>query len=372
MLVKLEQLSTAVGVITDDTANQVVDAVNRRLLSLLNAQMIKVYWKSEAEHGGAILNPVAYINQMGVPDPQQFPVLPETTGVLARVFRTGQPLWLENLGSLPAGEDPTDHLTGAKIPADELNLPITGRRADSMFVLPLVERGITYGLYSIELIFTSSLTKPSYDLVERLCRSISSLLFNADFLKYDLEKTHTAVARFLDSIRDFKFDPLMVKDVYRTAFVARPFTPQHTELQNRLEKCLRKEGVCSRHYVPMGDRYVVADIVSSIRNSHFCIADVSGATPNSNVLAEVGMMIVLEKKLILLRERGSGIEASIPFDLAQYPIWEYELGPEEELRVWSAGQHEMIPFGRVLQEFFSGLPTESGFFNAKPCPPGDS
>lgn len=366
MLTQLEQLSAAVGAVTDGTAKEVIDAVNRRLLTLLNAQMIKVYWKSEAQQG-AILNPIAYINQMGVTDPLPFLVLPETTGVLARVFRTSRSLWLENLGSLPAGENPTDRLTGAEIPADELNLPTTGTRADSMFVLPLIERGITYGLYSIELAFTSSLTKPAYDLVERLCRSISSLLFNADFYKYDIDKTHTAVAKFLDSIRDFKFDPIVAKDIYRTAFIAHPFTPQSKGLQDRLEKCLLEEGVRSQSYVPRGGTYVIAEIVSNIRNSHFCIADLSGTTPNSNVLAEVGIMIVLGKKLILLRERGGGGErgSEVPFDLAQYPIWDYELGSETGLGVWSAGQHEMIPFGRILQDFVNGLPTESGFFSAK-------
>lgn len=365
MVQQIEQLSAAVGAISDDAAKQVVDAVNRKLLTLLSAQMIKVYWRSEAERGAVILNPVAYINQMGVPDPQPFPVLPQTVGVLARVFRTGQPLWLERLGSLQADEDLTEHLTRTRVPADELSLPTTGTRADAMLVLPLVERTITYGLYSIELMVNGSFTRPTYDLIERLCRSLSSLLFNVDFYKYDLEKTNIAVARFLDSTRDFKFDPLVAKDTYRTAFVARPFTPQQTGLQDRLQECLRDDGIYARQYVPIGDRYVIEDIISNIRNSHFCIADLSGTTPNSNVLAEIGMMIALRKRLLLLRRRGDGIGVEVPFDLAQYPIWGYELEPEGEFRVWSAGRNEMIPFKMVLQEFLNSLPPEIGFRSAK-------
>lgn len=45
MIDLLEQLSLAVGNITRADAKQVADTINRKVMDLVNAQIVKLYWK---------------------------------------------------------------------------------------------------------------------------------------------------------------------------------------------------------------------------------------------------------------------------------------------------------------------------------------
>jgi hypothetical protein len=102
--------------------------------------------------------------------------------------------------------------------------------------------------------------------------------------------------------------------------------------------------------------------MSRIRTSHFCIADITGCNPN--VLAEVGMMMILKKKILLLRRKGD--DAPRPFNLNQMPLYEYEIShPQDEMSVWSPAGSRFQDFGTVLDRFTAELPAETGFFAAR-------
>jgi hypothetical protein len=66
MIERLEQLAFAVGAVSSNDAKQVVDAVNDRVMTLLNAQVVKLYWREEVQEG-FILDPMAYVNRHGTP-----------------------------------------------------------------------------------------------------------------------------------------------------------------------------------------------------------------------------------------------------------------------------------------------------------------
>lgn len=61
MIEELERLSYALGSISRDEARRVCEIVNRKLMDLLAAQVIKIYWTTEAEDG-ILLSPIAFIN----------------------------------------------------------------------------------------------------------------------------------------------------------------------------------------------------------------------------------------------------------------------------------------------------------------------
>lgn len=360
MIDTLEQLSNAVGVITKADARQAADAVNRRMLDLVGADVIKLYWSEEAEDGGTILAPFAYINDMQFDDPKPFQVPKVANGVLSWVFLTGLPLWLEDLQDRDITLPARNKATGDAVPPESLDIRPPSS-IGSMMCIPLVVRGKVHGIYSVELQATGRLRPPILGLLQRLGRSLASLLWNADVYEFDQHKTSRAVQQFLFAIRSYAFDPIFLEERYKSSFLARPFEADFTEFETRVSEVLKRKKVRARCYRPTGGReYVVEDIQKEIRNSHFCIADISGTNPN--VMTEVGMMMVLGKHFLLLRKRGDpGLP---PFDIRHLPIYEYEMNDGEGLRVWSPGGNSYQPFGQVVDDFIRHLPVDSGFSTA--------
>ena len=114
---------------------------------------------------------------------------------------------------------------------------------------------------------------------------------------------------------------------------------------------------------------MIEDIENQIRTSHFCISDLTGLNPN--VMTEVGMMIAFHKNFLLIRRKGD--ESAIPFDLNQFPLYEYDVVEgDQDLNVWGAADGRPYPFGAVLDRFLANLPAASGFAYAASLEVGSS
>ena len=108
MIDMLEQLSNAVGLIARSDVKRVADEINRRVMDLLGASLVKLYWLQEAEDG-IILAPFTFINETSNPDPRAFQLSSKDPvgSVLAWVFTTGRPIWFESLASKDTRLSPT-------------------------------------------------------------------------------------------------------------------------------------------------------------------------------------------------------------------------------------------------------------------------
>jgi hypothetical protein len=361
MIEGLDQLCKAIGVVDHGTATQVVEKVNRKLAELLRAQVVRFYWSRPAEDG-TVLEPIAFINNTRAPNPQQFTVTKESRGVLHWTFRTGQSLWLENIRQTYKNPMQRNLLTSEDVETQELIVD-DPPPADSTMVVPIFERGIPQGLYLVELQASGRLTKGIAELMRDLGGSVGTLVYNADMYEYDASKSRDAVRRFFDSMQDVAIDPVIIHQRTRTAFVARPYGGEFTSIQERVEKALASKNIQARHFTAEMNRAVIDEIVSQIRNSHFCVVDMTGNNPN--VLTEVGMMIVLGKRLLVLRRRGE--DSMLPFDVSHYTYWEYEPHGSDQLHVWSPAEDTTIPFDIVLGRFLDTLaPT---FWSAEPWDP---
>ena len=364
MIDMLEQLSNAVGLIARSDVKRVADEINRRVMDLLGASLVKLYWLQEAEDG-IILAPFTFINETSNPDPRAFQLSSKDPvgSVLAWVFTTGRPIWFESLASKDPAQPMRNELDGTMIAPEFLD--INPRYVmDSVTCIPLMVRGEVRGLYAVEL-HSSGRIKPSIiALLQRLGRSLASLLWNADVYEYDQQKTSGAVQQFLNAIRKFTFDPIFLEEHYRAGFVARPFQPAFGEVEARLTKLLEVRYIRARCYRPSGGHdYIIDDIEKEIRSSHFCIADVTGAS--ANVMMEVGMMMVLGKHFLLIRRRDDTTPR--PFNISHLPIHEYDLGGDEAgLRMWDAATSRFLPLDQLIDNFIGQLSAESGSSSASP------
>jgi hypothetical protein len=362
MIEGLDQLSKAIGIVDQATARQVVEEVNLRLAELLRAQVVRFYWSRPAEDG-TVLEPIAFINETRSPNPQQFTVTAESRGLLHWAFRTGRPLWVEDLRRSHREPSLLNLMTSEEVETAELALG-DAPWCDSLMVVPIFERGIPQGLYLVELQAAGRLTKGIAELMRELGEAVGTIVYNADMYDYDAGKSRDAVRRFLDSIKGVSLDPVIIHQRTRTAFVARPYSGEFTSIQERVEKALASKGVQARHFTAQMNRAVIDEIVSQIRNSHFCVVDLTGNNPN--VLTEIGMMIVLSKKLLVLRRRGD--DTALPFDVSHYTYWEYEPLGADQLQVWTADGTSM-PFQDILDRFFDTLPQT--FWAAERFDPAD-
>ncbi|MCA1600995.1 MAG: hypothetical protein LC776_04915 [Acidobacteria bacterium] len=361
MIELLEQLSLAAGVISRTDAIQVADAMNRRIRDLVDAQVVKLYWREEAEKG-VILAPVTYIDKTQDSEPRPFQLDEAPKGILSYVYLTARPLWLEQIKKQDLNKSLRNKAEqDAEVPPAFLDMRSGYAWMDSMMAIPLIVRGDVRGIYSVELRVSGRLKESVLSLLQRLGKSVASLFWNADVYAYDQQKTSLAVRQFLDIIRKFSFDSLFLDEHYRAGFIARPFKPEFGVVEQELVRLLNSKGVEARHYEPSGEQgFMIADIEAQIRGSHFAIADLTGSNPN--VLAEVGMMITMGKHLMLIRKRGD--QTPRPFNLNQFPLYEYDVASNGRLNAWNAAVDSFEEFDLCLERFIQHLPAETGYFSA--------
>lgn len=364
MIDLLEELGLAVGTITRADAVQAADAVNSRVMALVNAQVIKLYWKEEAQQG-LLLRPFTYTNRTEHKDPLPFELKSEPNGVLSWVFLNNEPIWLEDLQNTDLTKPIKNRATGQEIEPQYLDVQGNSTMASTMCI-PLTVRGEVGGLYAVELNVSGRLNKNVLALMKRLGKSLASFICNADFYAFDQLKTNRAIGQFLDSIANVKFDPVLIEERFRAGFIARPFSAEFSEVENRIVALLKSLAIQARHYQPEGGgRWMIEEIMKQIRTSHFCIADITGSNPN--VLAETGMMMILDKPFLLLRKNGD--PAPIPFNLNQVPLYEYQLsGKDDSLQIRNAADNQFHPFNVDIEKFIDQLPPETGFFLANKWP----
>lgn len=360
MIEQLEQLSLAVGPIAKADAKQVAEAINRKIAALMSAQVIKLYWLEEAQNG-VLLRPVTFINKTLSRDPMPFQVETHPNGVLSWVFHEKRPLWLEDLQRKDLSAPVRNEADDTEILPNYLDMSEDYRWMDSMMCVPLIVRGDVRGLYSVELQSSSRLTGGFRELLERLAKSLSCLLWNADVYGYDQDKTSRAIEQFITTTASSSFDPIFLEERFRSGFIARPFARDFSDVEEELVALFSSRGVRARRYVPEGrTRYIIDEIMLQIRHSHFGVADITGSNPN--VLAEVGMMMSWSKQFMLIRRKGDS--SPPPFNVNQYPVYDYELRAGQGLRLWNAPDNKYESFEERLDNFIEQLPPETGFGSA--------
>ncbi|NEQ34760.1 MAG: hypothetical protein F6K04_28050 [Leptolyngbya sp. SIO4C5] len=117
----------------------------------------------------------------------------------------------------------------------------------------------------------------------------------------------------------------------------------------------------ARRYIhPPGNRYVVSEIMKQIKDSHFGIVDITGFSPN--IMLELGMMMILNKKFILLHQKVDNLE--LPFDIQNYHCYKYEIR-RGGIYAWSPGDSQAVKIEEILKSFIPELYRDPVFRDAK-------
>lgn len=359
----LNHLSLAVSDIGDDDVKRVANAISTRVCNATKASLVKLYWKESAERG-MILTPIDFVNKAKSDNPLKFQVDDRPGGILSWVIHNKETLWLEDIHLMSGRGQPLQGRAIRQQPPPVIDPAYDdfrkGPPLQSMVTVPLFnEHGEIAGLYSVEFLRSGVITPDLVEIIEMLGKSLARLLWECEVTSRNLDNTREAVDQFVPSVRTTPF-PLTLD--CKTCFIARPFKQEYERVEQIISACLRQKEIRARSYRPGVGQTVMDEVMTQIRESHFGIVDITGANPN--VMAELGMMMILPREMLLLRRRGD--DTAAPFDIAHLPIYEYEVdAAREELLVYVPARAVAQSFESVLTTFLDSLPPEAGFGSAR-------
>lgn len=356
MLNELEQLSLTLDTLTNSEAEQVINSVNKILVSMLNPHIIDVLWKEEGKNG-VILRPFCSWDKSKRGGAKPYQVGEGPTGIWTWVYKYGKSVWLENVKNLDVSKSARNLADGEDI--DPIYLDIF-KDTDSIIAAPLIFRDVLSGVYSIELPISGRFTKEILDLIERIARPIATIVWKADAHAINKNHTSKAIRIFSETILDYGIQEIL--NPYRCGFIARPFTREFNNFEKYIRELLKRHNIRARRFVyRQGKGIMVEDIMNQIRTSHFGIVDITGYNPN--VMMELGMFMVLRKKFIVLRQKDD--KSNLPFDIRPFHVTDYMI-QEEKINCYDPIDERYQPIEMILDAFLSELYNDPKFVSAKP------
>jgi GAF domain-containing protein len=363
VIMDLEKLGLALGLMTKRDADQIIRAVNTKFAAMVEAHIIDVRWKEEAEGGGKLNSFSSFDQTMrGTPKPYliKHDSNDDPTGVWTWVYENRKPLWIEGIKGKDLKKAVKNEATEDDIEPRYLNF---FESTDSIMAIPLTFRDTVWGIYSVELPTSGKLTQEIKKLMEWIARPLATIVWKADAQEFKQKQRAEAVRLFCTSWKEYEVEAMLTK--YRTGFIARPFDPKFNVVEDCITETLENKDICAEHYKfgPGKETFVIKEIMDKVRSSHFGIVDITNC--NHNVMLELGMMMVLGKRFILLRRHDDATR--VPFDISSYHYFEYEEKPGPEIRLKDPGTNQYEPIKQVLEDFVKRLEDDPAFLAAKPC-----
>jgi hypothetical protein len=358
LIEELETLSLTVSLISYDQAQQIMRTVNARMEELLSPLIIDVLHMEDSKEG-PVLKSLVYFDNAGRGETSPFELqmgADVKTGLWDWVFENRKPVWLENIHDLDLNAPVPNLATRDTIAPKYLSVfPETS----SFMAVPLISRKAVRGVYSVELAESDKFSRKTLALMNRLARPLGRILRSADDTARKLDHINEAVNGL--SRLPIESDLAERAGQHRIGFVARPFERKYNLVEEYIGNFLELHGIRAKpfKYRP-GGGYVIDEIMASIRSSHFCIIDVTGCNPN--VFLELGVMIALGKKFLLLRRRGDKTE--LPFDLAPYNLYVYKV-QSSSIQVLQPATKRYEPVEGVLKDFVRQLDADPRFRSAR-------
>jgi|GEM_PF-6869104 len=355
LLEGIDSFSKTIGYITDRQAYEVIDLINGKLVEELQPQIIDLMQVDDGQEG-PILQPVKSVDNTWRRGAKPFQ-LRKDSGLWAWIYETKKPVWVEGLSAGPGGPV-MNRATGDALDPRYLHF---FRKTSSLMAVPLITDNELWGIYSIELGVSGKFRRDHLSLLRKLSAPLARILVHADAFRRKVrhidETIHT-----LGRMNFFSRGAALSQ--YRTGFVARPFRAQFNLVEDCISSFLLGRGIRAQRFkYPAGShRVVINEIMSAIRGAHFCIIDVTGCNPN--VLFELGVVLGMNKRHVLLRRRSDRTE--LPFDLRPFNFYHYRVEDGSALAVYDPGTERFEPIEKMLAAFVKGLEDDPIFCAARP------
>ncbi len=326
MLEDLDLMANTVTNISVDQATTVVDAVNRRLFDSFYMPIIRCYWRSESE-GGSIFSPVTSKMKKSLPSPKQFEINDNLEkGFISWVFENKRSLWINNIQEHFETKQQIRNLLVDNEFIDSSYFWSRYKDIDCAYIFPFIIQGQVKGFYILEGEKKDSIrfnNVDAFEYVEVLVRSMGILLDRAYDTKREMDKRNESVRLFLDKIREYRVPKEIFDSEIKTCFIARSFEDDDCKKASEIiTKCLEnKFHIKSSIFRSQAEDYIVDGISRQISDSHFCIVDITKQNPN--VMFELGMMVIINKPIILIKNKGDNL--SFPFNINQRSVHQYEI-----------------------------------------------
>jgi nucleoside 2-deoxyribosyltransferase len=214
---------------------------------------------------------------------------------------------------------------------------------DSLMAVPLIFHDLPWGLYSIELPFSKRLGPLALTLIARFAQNVLTILWKVDAYETNRDQTQDAIHSLSDFLRATDFHEFLKSA--KTAFMARPFTPECEAVETAINEALEQKHaqVKAQSVVPDAS-YVLDEIIKQIQSCVFGIVDITGCT--ANVVMELGMMASLGKPFLIFRRADD--TAALPFNVGHYSFHRYEFR-DGMMKVIDPGTGKLEPVDTVLE-----------------------
>lgn len=369
MLNELERMSLALDFVPRAEATVLIEALLRRLTNVLGTHIIDVLWRKDV-WGGVGLEPYTFVD-ISRRGGAKYLALPAEirddmkVGLWPYVYRRREPVWLEK--TKPPGLEPSDVPIINRATNNPIERPYlyVWEETDSIMATPLVFGDSVRGVFCIELAESGKLNEGILDLMRRLSVPLATIIWKSEAHRLNHEHTTNAVKDLIHSINSYSFDEFI--NPYRAGFFARPFKAESSPVETAIKSEMERHGILARQFVQRPAADTINEIMNQIGRAHFGIADITRSNPN--VMLEVGMMIIQNKRLLLLRDIDDTTE--LPFDTNQYPYFAYSINGEGDalsVSFFRADGTE-VPLSSVVEDFLNYLlDKDPAFKNARPFP----
>lgn len=365
---ELERISLSLDFITSEDGKKILHIVNQRLYEILRARIIDVRWK-EVATDGVIFQPFFSTE----PDPKPYPLNETSGGVWSWLYKEARPVWVENDPKRGSGQPLKNLAIGVDIEDKYLKIDPKTRHLISV---PLLLKDVVWGAYTFEWGEFGKVDAETLDSIRQLGPLIARIVWKVDVYNRNKKHTGQSIALLEKSIFSPSFITVVLNP-YRAGFIARPFEPAFNDIEKFVKSFINKHRIKAQHYVSTHGRpIVIEDLQREIRSSHFGIVDITGL--NENVMIELGMLMVLERKVLLLRrfddQSDKSDEMKLPFDLQGRQIYRYQIAPPSagkgastpEINVINAADGQAVKLSEVLYNFIAELQSDRSFEEALP------
>ncbi|MEZ5478426.1 MAG: GAF domain-containing protein [Thiolinea sp.] len=366
---KLNRIGLPLSIITEEQARRMISATIRKLSSLFDQCLIRVY-KVEVTEDGNILDLVANISipnrisnaysRISLDDVNK-------KGALSWCIDKKTSFWVEDIINTIDKGSLVNLVTNEKIGETYTDFSFN---PDSVISVPLMTKKHIIGVLSIQIPQSRKFSTSLLSLIEDLGSELARILRKSNEHESNINNTTQAVEDFLDEIRDLEFNKEILEESYKTGFVARPFGGDFDKIGEAISKYFQEEKILARHYdTDIQGGLIITQIIKQIKESHFCIADISNNNPN--VLMEVGIMIAENKPIRLIRRHD--LDDQIPFNVSGYQIYKYKIqNLSGKIQIAYPGEERYRDLKKMIDYFINELNQDPSFFNSKPYEGNDT